>query len=78
MASHAKSASLREIGKALGVSAIVEGSVRRMGDQVRLNVRLINAENDRQIWAAEYDRRLTDTFAVQAELAQNIAVHVSA
>ncbi|MEO6971753.1 MAG: hypothetical protein ABI217_12770 [Chthoniobacterales bacterium] len=47
MASRAKSASLREIGKALGVSAIVEGSVRRMGDQVRLNVRLINVRGER-------------------------------
>ena len=78
MAYRNKSASVREIGQALGVSAVVEGSVRKAGDQVRINVRLINAENDHQIWAAEYDRRLTDTFAVRAELAQNIADHVSA
>src|SRR5438034_1924332 len=63
----------REIGKALGVAALLEGSVRRVGNRVRVNVQLINASNDEHIWAEDYDRDLTDVFAIQTDLAQKIA-----
>ncbi len=63
----------RDIGKALGVGTILEGSVRRVGNRVRVNVQLINAENDQHIWAEDYDRELTDVFAIQSDLAQKIA-----
>src|SRR6266699_1744253 len=62
----------REIGKALGVSTLLEGSVRRIGNRVRVNVQLINADNDEHIWAEDYDRDLTDVFAIQTDLAQKI------
>jgi TolB-like protein/Tfp pilus assembly protein PilF len=68
-----KASNLREIGKALGVGTILEGSVRRIGNRVRVNVQLINAENDEHIWAEDYDRELTDVFAIQTDLAQKIA-----
>jgi TolB-like protein/Flp pilus assembly protein TadD len=68
----------REIGKALGVAALLEGSVRRMGNRVRVNVQLINAENDEHIWAEDYDRDLTDVFAIQTDLAQKIASSLQA
>ena len=63
----------REIGKALGVGTLLEGSVRRIGNRVRVNVQLINANNDQHIWAEDYDRDLTDVFAIQTDLAQKIA-----
>jgi len=63
----------REIGKALGVATLLEGSVRRIGNRVRVNVQLINADNDEHIWAEDYDRDLTDVFAIQTDLAQKIA-----
>src|SRR5229473_7241954 len=62
----------REIGKALGVATLLEGSVRRVGNRVRVNVQLINADNDEHIWAEDYDRDLTDVFAIQTDLAQKI------
>jgi TolB-like protein/Flp pilus assembly protein TadD len=69
---------VREIGKALGASAILEGSVRKDKDRVRVTVQLINAETDQHIWANEYDRNLTDMFAIQSDLAQNIAKELQA
>jgi TolB-like protein/Flp pilus assembly protein TadD len=63
----------RAIGKALGVAALLEGSVRRIGNRVRVNVQLIDASNDEHIWAEDYDRDLTDVFAIQTDLAQKIA-----
>jgi TolB-like protein len=63
----------RDIGKALGVATLLEGSVRRIGNRVRVNVQLINANNDEHIWAEDYDRDLTDVFAIQTDLAQRIA-----
>jgi len=63
----------REIGKTLGVAALLEGSVRRVGNRVRVNVQLIDANNDEHIWAEDYDRDLTDVFAIQTDLAQKIA-----
>ena len=62
-----------EIGKALGVGTLLEGSVRRMGNRVRVSVQLIDAENDRHLWAEDYDRDLTDVFAIQTDLARKIA-----
>ena len=69
---------LREIGKALGVSAILEGSVRRSGNRVRINVQLIDASTTGIIWAEDYDRDLTDVFAIQSDLAQKIAQELQA
>ena len=68
----------REIGKALGVATLLEGSVRRIGNRVRVNVQLIDANNDEHIWAQDYDRDLTDVFAIQTDLAQKIAAALQA
>jgi TolB-like protein/Tfp pilus assembly protein PilF len=73
-----KTSNVREIGKALGVATILEGSVRRIGNRVRVNVQLINAENDEHMWAEDYDRDLTDVFAIQTDLAQKIASELRA
>jgi TolB-like protein len=73
-----KTSNVREIGKALGVGAILEGSVRRIGNRVRVNVQLINAENDEHMWAEDYDRDLTDVFAIQTDLAQQIVRELQA
>jgi TolB-like protein/Tfp pilus assembly protein PilF len=64
---------IRDIGKALGVSTVLEGSVRRSGNRVRVNVQLIDAATDEHVWANDYDRDLTDVFAIQSDLAQEIA-----
>ena len=64
---------LREIATTLGVANILEGSVRREGDRVVVNVQLIDARNDRHIWAHRYDRTLTDSLGLQGELAREIA-----
>lgn len=64
---------VRNIGQALGVGAVVEGTVRRSANQVRISVQLIDAATDQHIWAEEYDRELTDPFAIQSELALKIA-----
>jgi serine/threonine-protein kinase len=63
----------REIAEALGVSSIVEGSVQRAGNRVRVEARLIDARNDRQLWGDRYDRDVTDIFAIQTALAGEIA-----
>jgi len=68
----------RDIGKALGVATLLEGSVRRIGNRVRVNVQLINANNDEHIWAEDYDRDLTDVFAIQTDLAQKIVYTLQA
>jgi TolB-like protein/class 3 adenylate cyclase len=64
---------LREIAKALGVSHVVEGSVQRAGERVRVSAQLIDARTDSHLWAEHYDRDLTDIFAIQSEVAQQIA-----
>jgi TolB-like protein/class 3 adenylate cyclase/Tfp pilus assembly protein PilF len=80
---HYKSApgNLREIAKQLGVAHVVEGSVQKSGDAVRVNVQLIKAANDSHLWADTFDRKLTDIFSVESEVAKAIAdqlrVHVS-
>src|SRR6266576_1005204 len=68
-----KPRNLREIAKQLGVAHIVEGSVQKANDQVRVNVQLINALTDAHLWADTYDRKLTDIFAVESEIAKTIA-----
>ncbi len=68
----------REIGKALGVATLLEGSVRRAGNRVRVSVQLIDADNDRHLWAEDYDRDLTDVFAIQTDLAQKITASLQA
>src|SRR5437773_2596400 len=73
-----KTSNVREIGKALGVGAILEGSVRRVGNRVRVNVQLINADTDEHLWAEDYDRDLTDVFAIQTDLAQQIVRELQA
>jgi TolB-like protein/cytochrome c-type biogenesis protein CcmH/NrfG len=73
-----KASSAREIGKALGVATILEGSVRRVGNRVRVNVQLINADTDEHLWAEDYDRDLTDVFAIQTDLAQKIVRELQA
>jgi TolB-like protein/Flp pilus assembly protein TadD len=78
MAYRGKPKAVRQIGKELGVAAILEGSVRREGNRVRVNVQLINAANDEHIWAEDYDRDLTDVFAIQTDLAKKIAHELQA
>jgi serine/threonine-protein kinase len=65
--------SLREIGATLQVATLLEGSVRRAGDRVRIVAQLIDAEADRHLWAETYDRQLTDIFAIQTDVALQIA-----
>ncbi|MDQ3222875.1 MAG: tetratricopeptide repeat protein, partial [Gemmatimonadota bacterium] len=65
--------SLREIGATLQVATLLEGSVRRAGDRVRIVAQLIDAEADRHLWAETYDRQLTDIFAIQTDVALRIA-----
>jgi TolB-like protein/tetratricopeptide (TPR) repeat protein len=73
MSYRGKAPNVREIGKALGVSSILEGSVRREGNRVRVNVQLIDATNEGHLWANNYDRDLTNVFAIQTDLAHEIA-----
>ena len=68
-----KTQNLRDIGKTLGVANILEGSVRRSGNKVRLNVQLIDATNDQHLWAEDYDGDLSDVFKIQTDLATKIA-----
>jgi len=72
---HYKSApeNLSEIARQLGVANIVEGSVQKVGDAVRVNVQLIKAANDSHLWADTFDRKLTDIFSVETEVARAIA-----
>jgi TolB-like protein len=69
---------LSEIAKQLGVAHILEGSVQKAGDQVRVNVQLINAQTDAHLWAETYDRKLTDIFGVESEIAKSIAESLQA
>ena len=64
---------LRQIAQQLGVANILEGSVQRANNQVRVNVQLINAVTDAHLWADTYDRKLTDIFAVESDIAKTIA-----
>src|SRR5437879_3513954 len=74
----ASTRNLRELASKLGVSNVVEGSVRRSGNHIRGSVQLIDALTDRHIWAQNYDRTLADSLALQGELATEIAASVGA
>jgi len=69
---------LREIGQQLGVAHLLEGSVQRAGNKVRVNAQLIDARTDAHLWAENYDRPLADVFAIQSEIAQSIAEQLQA
>src|SRR5512133_3092868 len=69
---------LREIGQQLGVAHVVEGSVQRAGNKVRVIAQLIDARNDAHLWAQTYDRDLADVFAIQSEIAKSIADQLQA
>jgi TolB-like protein/Tfp pilus assembly protein PilF len=69
---------LREIAQQLGVANILEGSVQKVADQVRVNVQLVNAQTDSHLWADTYDRKLTDIFGVESEIAKRIAESLQA
>jgi len=70
--------SLREIARDLDVANIVEGSVRRVGGDIRVNAQLIDARTDAHLWAEHYDRKMSDVFAIQSEVAENIAAQLRA
>ncbi len=63
-------ANLRDVARELGVANVLEGSVQKSNDKVRVNVQLINALTDAHFWADTYDRHLTDIFAVESEIAK--------
>jgi TolB-like protein/class 3 adenylate cyclase/Tfp pilus assembly protein PilF len=69
---------LAEIANQLGVATILEGSVQKVADQVRVNVQLVNAQTDSHLWADTYDRKLTDIFGVESEIAKRIAESLQA
>jgi len=69
---------LREISRQLGVAHVVEGSVQRAGNRVRVNAQLVDARTDRHLWAQTYDRDLTDVFAIHSEIAKTIADQLQA
>src|SRR5262249_40046477 len=64
---------LREIGQQLGVAHVVEGTVQRSGNRVRVNAQLIDARTNREVWAQTYDRDLVDLFTIESEIAKAIA-----
>jgi TolB-like protein/Tfp pilus assembly protein PilF len=68
-----KPRNLSEIAKQLGVGNVLEGSIQKIADQVRVNVQLINAQTDSHLWAESYDRKLTDIFGLESEIAKGIA-----
>jgi TolB-like protein/class 3 adenylate cyclase/Tfp pilus assembly protein PilF len=69
---------LSEISRQLGIAHVVEGSVQRSGKRVRVNARLVDARDDRQLWGQTYDRDLADIFAIQSEIAKSIANQLQA
>ena len=69
---------LREMAEQLGATALLDGSVRRIGEQVRIVARLVDAQTEQQLWAETYDRRLTDIFAIQTDVALQIAAALEA
>jgi TolB-like protein/Flp pilus assembly protein TadD len=68
-----KPSNLSEIAKQLGVANVLEGSVQKTGNQVRVNVQLVNVQTDSELWAETYDRKLTDIFSVESDIARRIA-----
>src|SRR6266478_4407880 len=76
--SQSEPGNLAEIAKQLGVANILEGSVQKAADQVRVNVRLVNVQTGSQLWAETYDRKLSDIFVVESEIAKGIAESLQA
>jgi Predicted integral membrane protein len=74
----AKPGNLEEIAKQLGVAHVLEGSVQRAANRVRVNAQLIDARNDKHLWGQTYDRDLADVFAIQSEIAKTIADQLQA
>src|SRR5207237_3488932 len=77
---HYKSApeNLSEIAKQLGVANILEGSVQKAADQVRVNVHLVNVQTGSQLWAETYDRKLSDIFVIESEIAKGVVESLQA
>jgi len=75
---NAAARNLREIGQQLGVAHVLEGSVQRAANKIRVNAQLIDARDDAHLWAQTYDRDLADVFAIQSEIAQTIAEQLKA
>jgi TolB-like protein len=75
---HSKPGNLSEIARQLGVANILEGSVQKVAEEVRVNVQLINAQTDSHIWAETYDRKLSDIFGVESEIAKGVAESLQA
>src|ERR1700719_144406 len=69
---------LRQIARELQVANVLEGSVRRVGDEIRVTAQLIDARTDTHLWAEHYDRKTSDVFAIQSEVAENIATQLQA
>src|SRR2546430_12598160 len=69
-----RDADLRTIGQALGATHLIEGSVRKAGNRVRISAELVQADNGLQVWSENYDRELTDVFAIQEDIAKAIAM----
>ena len=65
--------SIAEIGRELNVGTILEGSVRKAGDQVRIAAQLIDVESEAHLWSEDYDRALEDMFAIQSDVAEHVA-----
>ena len=72
-----QSVDVRDVGRSLGAGYVVEGSVRRAGDRVRITAQLVDAANGLHLWAERYDRAVEDVFAIQEEIAQNIVATVA-
>ena len=72
-----RSARVQDVGRELGVRYVVEGSIRKLGDRVRITIQLVDAQSGAHIWAERYDRPLTDIFALQDELVQAIVATIS-
>jgi TolB-like protein len=70
--------SLSQIAEELGVATVLEGEVQRIGDQIRINAQLIDAETDEPLWAEQYDRTFADVFAIQTDVARQIAMALHA
>jgi serine/threonine protein kinase/TolB-like protein len=67
---------IHEIGQTLGVAYVLEGSVRKLGDRIRVNAQLIDTRSDTQVWAQQYDRKMDDLFALQSDLSQAIVTQL--
>lgn len=78
MAFKQRSSSLTQIGATLGATILLDGSVRRAGDRVRIVAKLVDVASDRHLWAETYDRQLTDIFAIQSDVALQIASSLEA